>query len=378
MNNTQLLIPAKIRVGFQNRNDTYTKKLAYVIYYDTVGKLRKEKSWESWRDKAINPIEYENSPTEGFVLNKNVGGYKSNWNYRSSHIRVYDPRDFEFEISVENLLLILSCVDCTRGKGLEGKFVYAWDGTELVLLPEDSENYKYSSVFTKLQNLSVKANTLVPGHTYITKRQETLIYIGKLDSYNNFPYDRTSAPHCVKLHVFWNESIKNWSFLKELKSLAAVQSDIVVSNYAELRDSYYRSKYGTAIEAIELVELENILPNNYSNRFFTKLKDGTICGCYYHSNKTQVTIEVIITLKNGYIEEERCYMNARKNELDKGDSYNVFPSWTNIPCKNYYLDYWLEPINSVLKITMKSGSVLKFDWANSVSEFSEEDKIVEK
>ena len=48
---SDIFIPKKIKVGFQNRDDTYTNKLAYVIYYDEKGKLRKQASWESWRDK---------------------------------------------------------------------------------------------------------------------------------------------------------------------------------------------------------------------------------------------------------------------------------------------------------------------------------------
>ncbi len=32
--NTQLFIPKKIKVGYVERNDTYTKKLGYVIYYE--------------------------------------------------------------------------------------------------------------------------------------------------------------------------------------------------------------------------------------------------------------------------------------------------------------------------------------------------------
>lgn len=41
-----LYLPSKIKVGYQKRNNCYTKKLAYVIYYDGKGKLRKEASWE--------------------------------------------------------------------------------------------------------------------------------------------------------------------------------------------------------------------------------------------------------------------------------------------------------------------------------------------
>lgn len=37
----QLFIPEKIKVGYQKRTDTYTNKLAYVIYYDEKNKLRK-------------------------------------------------------------------------------------------------------------------------------------------------------------------------------------------------------------------------------------------------------------------------------------------------------------------------------------------------
>ena len=60
----------KIKVGFQERSDTFTKKLAYVIYYDQKGKLRKEKSWNSWKDDKIQDLDFDNIPTSGFVLNK--------------------------------------------------------------------------------------------------------------------------------------------------------------------------------------------------------------------------------------------------------------------------------------------------------------------
>ena len=115
---TTIFLPSKINVGFQNRNDTYTKKLAYVIYYDNKGVLRKEKSWDGWRDKTIPNEEYDNIPTSGFVLNKKVGGYDTGWNHRQTYVRVYDPRNFEFEISVPNLLYILENATSTKGKGL--------------------------------------------------------------------------------------------------------------------------------------------------------------------------------------------------------------------------------------------------------------------
>ena len=119
-----IYVPKKINVGYQNRNDTYTGKLAYVIYYDEKGKLRKETSWNSWRDEKIPNNEFENVPTEGFVLNKHAGGVENSWgwNARKSYCRVYDPRGFEFEITIENLLYILENCSSIKGKGLEGEF----------------------------------------------------------------------------------------------------------------------------------------------------------------------------------------------------------------------------------------------------------------
>ena len=125
---SNIFVPKRINVGFQERSSTYTGKLAYVIYYDEKGTLRKEKSWNGWRNKEIPNEEFDNVPTEGFVLNKHVGGYASGWEHRNSYCRVYDPRNFEFEISIENLLYILECCDSIKGKGLQGEFVYAWDG----------------------------------------------------------------------------------------------------------------------------------------------------------------------------------------------------------------------------------------------------------
>ena len=161
----KLYIPKKINVGYNKRSDTYTGKLGYIIYWDDKGKLRKEDSWQSWRDKAIEPNEYENVPTEGFVLNKDVGGTQRSWswNARREKVRVYDPRGFEFEITIENLLYILAECTSTKGKGLEGKFVYSWAGKELVLLPVDTQEYKKSAGFTDLQGKKIDKKEMVPG-----------------------------------------------------------------------------------------------------------------------------------------------------------------------------------------------------------------------
>lgn len=185
---SNIFIPKTINVGYQTRSDTYTGKLAYVIYYDEKGVLRKETSWQNWRNKDIPNEEFENIPTEGFVLNKKVGDYSGSWGeHRQAYCRVYDPRNFEFEITIENLLYILENTSAIKGKGLEGEFVYSWDGKDLLLMPVDTPDYKQIQEYNALvhSNEQIKAKDLIVGATYLTKDNQERIYIGKYDYYSS-------------------------------------------------------------------------------------------------------------------------------------------------------------------------------------------------
>lgn len=192
MANERLNIPATLKVGFQKRSDTYSGKLAYVTYVRNKDEIAKHTSWENWRDKKIDIETYENVPIEGFVLNKRVGGYKSGWNFRQTKCRIYDPRGFEVEITLENLLYILQECTSTKGKGLEGKFVYAWDGKDMVILPENSEDYVLSTELKKKQE-KISVKDLKIGAAYKGKESNYLIYIGKLEWYFWYYYQESNG-----------------------------------------------------------------------------------------------------------------------------------------------------------------------------------------
>ena len=175
-----MFIPKKIRVGYQKRSDTYTGQLAYIIYYDKSNKIRKEASWNGWRDKKIEPNDYDNEPTEGFVLNKKAGDYQSSWGGRKAYSRIYDPRGFEFEINVDNLLYILEHCKSDPGKALGGRFVYAWDGTELVLLPEGTPEFKESQDFSELKEVKINFKKIEVGKEYYSKKEKAwCLYMGE-------------------------------------------------------------------------------------------------------------------------------------------------------------------------------------------------------
>lgn len=256
--NNLLFIPKTIRVGFQKRSGTYTGNLAYVIYYDQKGVLRKEKSWESWRHKDIEPQNFKNVPTSGFVINKNVERYGwSHFSSNKSYIRIHDPRGFEFEVTPENLIGLLMNSDCLK-RGFQGEFVYAWSGTELVLLPVNCEEYGKSIEHTQRQSKKVGVKDLIPGLSYKTKKGKDLVYLGKFDWYDHYEYNNKHS----KKYIFFDREKEDkyyYGFGFEPKAgldfLAYANSSNVVSNYAELIEKFKKSKHSSKIESLRKADI---------------------------------------------------------------------------------------------------------------------------
>lgn len=248
-----IYVPKKINVGYQKRKDTYTGQLAYIIYYDQNNRLRKEASWQSWRDKSIDNNEFDNESIEGFVLNKKVGGYDTGWSHRQTYSRIYDPRGFEFEITVENLLYILENANCIKGKGLEGKFVYGWDGKELLLLPEAAPEFSQYQEYSSLLGGSeaIKGKDLVLGGTYLTNKNEQVIYLGRFDLWERH-WRTDKAENKGKRYYFYKPKGKDDPYYyREYQHRASLSKQIIkaidttpVANYADLMSKLeYRQEY---------------------------------------------------------------------------------------------------------------------------------------
>lgn len=240
----KLFIPKKLKVGYQKRSDTYTNMLAYVIYYDEKGVLRKEKGWEGWRDKNIDPNHFDNIPTEGFVLNKDVGGGRRSWSWdsREAKCRVWDPRNFEFEITFENLLFILKECTSSKGKGLEGEFVYAWQGTDLVLLPAGCEDYKKSMEYTALQDKKISKKELVEGVMYLTKQDEKVMYLGKY-LYKEYSKIREGFV------FYFTTGYKRFDVKSDVKHIAGAIDETPSPDFAETLTKFNNSEYSVVVES---------------------------------------------------------------------------------------------------------------------------------
>jgi len=275
---SKLFIPKKIKVGFNNRSDTYTGKLGYVIYWDAKGVLRKVNSWEGWRSKEIEPQEFNNEPMEGFVLNRDVGGGRRSyysWDARIEKVRVYDPRGFEFEISIPNLLFILQECTSTKGKGIEGEMVYSWNGPELVLLPVSCKEYKECLNYTEYQKCKFSAKNLKVGLTYRTKKMEDYVYMGQ---YVWTPCYGSS--YGKKCHIFGQYEINQYSKKPYTNFRATTSTDFLAEQVGDAVDPTFADLF-TALEKEDgYATCTSIVVKKPENRYSSR-DNYNKCGIFY-------------------------------------------------------------------------------------------------
>jgi hypothetical protein len=324
---SNIFIPKKIKIGFNLRQDTYTGKLGYVIYHD--GKTwRKENSWESWRQKEgdvrfshyeldkdgnpnynkqvtvtlgpdINPLEYTNESLEGFVLNKKVGGHKSDWNFRQAYTRVYDPRGFEFEITIPNLLYILENANCIKGKGLEGKFIYGWDGKDLVLIPEEAPEYKSMVDFTDTLGLKVSKKDLKVGGIYLTASGAKVTFMVEAPEYDY--YGVTTGDKKLWFNVATDNQYKSFTTMSmsTIKKYVGDNEDIA-NLFDQLEGNTYYKPKNALIYTYEPYTSFQFKQSNYSNNREEVYIQGKTKGNYKRVYICQTWRENEYYLSNGY------------------------------------------------------------------------------
>lgn len=176
---TYLNIPAKIIAGYRQ---TDQKGLIYLSYINDSGKIAKEKSWNDWRSKIVEPKEFDNTPIEGIKIVGHGGG-KPRFSQRQAYCQILDPRGFEVQISFDNLLWLLNfggyVFDKETNTGyFDIKCVYAWNGPTLILCPVDSDDYKYTQHVNNAKQFQPKE--CVVGHWYKEPNSVDMMYLGSL------------------------------------------------------------------------------------------------------------------------------------------------------------------------------------------------------
>lgn len=185
--------------------------LAFLTYdtHDAASKKRIDtvKKWYG-SEKMCN---LDNPPLSGFTFVDVVSRYRT----KNKLMRVFDPRGFIVEVSIDILLEIMQSATIKNGI-IQEKCFWARKGAENILIPENTplhEQYLSETVYAKAANISTK--NLKVGGLYINKDSKKYFYLGKLvlkvDKENTSSTAFTKYSDLVKnkyeFYVFANLSI---------------------------------------------------------------------------------------------------------------------------------------------------------------------------
>ncbi len=332
---SNLIIPKDIVVGLQGRRDSLTEQLGFVTFHD--GKvLRQEKSWNNWRDQKQNALHFKNEPTSGFIISKGVQRYGYYGSGRSV-VRVYDPRGFEFEISLDNLVFVLMHSNVSM-QDIQEKCVYAWHGKNLVLVPVNSQEYQESIKYTDKQAIKFSAKDLVLGHIYSHKKEKSeFVYIGMQDY---FDYD------CMRIikkreHIFYNTNSKKFEPLK-MNVLAETVSDGDDYSVAGLVELYHNTKESSAIDYLYTKDITQAnskygyitlfkIEENQISKIEVSFQEHRVSSIYetiIDKNSLEHSKRVNLILSNGYygnmdiLEEHKFYTDLKSMIMSEKHPYH--------------------------------------------------------
>lgn len=99
---------------------------------------KRKETVDSWSEKELTPMDLDNTPTHGFKIVDTVSRYSTS----NKFFRVEDPRGFELEIDVNNLLDLIENHTIVNGTIME-PLVWGRYGQGNYLVSSNSEEYKH-------------------------------------------------------------------------------------------------------------------------------------------------------------------------------------------------------------------------------------------
>lgn len=119
----------------------------------------------------------DNAPISGFKVSR--AQRNAGWKNIITSIRMEDPRGFEVDITMTNLVMLTDCAVIQNGEILQ-ECVWARDGSFNVLLPVNSAPYLEAKENTRRANSKVSTRTLNIGDTIQTDKAVIGVYMGYL------------------------------------------------------------------------------------------------------------------------------------------------------------------------------------------------------
>jgi hypothetical protein len=193
-------IPEQVYVGFQGRRTQDEVPLGFMTPYndDEAGQKRRD-TVDNWArgygsTKTFNSVILDNKPMIGFKIGRAIrrsGGWNGSG---ASYVRIEDPRGFELEITIENLVMCMNENLLDDGE-IIAECVWGRDGNRNILLPTNSEPYKNSVVLRTKVAAVIPLKEVTIGDEVELVTGERGIYLGNmlaLHTDGNLSYRRSS------------------------------------------------------------------------------------------------------------------------------------------------------------------------------------------
>ena len=130
----------KIRIGFQNRKDALSGKLAFLSFSKDGKNLVNKTVFNKWCDNSIKKEKFENNFIAGFVLSK--ANLHQLYQRTIGFVRVYHPNGFDFEIPLENVYYLMQYTLIDHGQIKNECKIFFDKENKPWILPEEALNIK--------------------------------------------------------------------------------------------------------------------------------------------------------------------------------------------------------------------------------------------
>lgn len=321
-----MFIPKVLKIRTKEEKTLENIPLSYITYIDETGKLRKETSWKNWGKFLLDDC--DNLPKTGFRLEKDVKRSREWFGSGRTLFRIVHPLGITFEISSNNFSEIVLHCDLEKGE-IKEPCVLAWGGTDLALIPTNTEEYLEHVKHTEMiEDGFLKPKDLIIGKPYRNKNKGFEgWYVGKIPQLS---IDRT---YKYSDRGWYNRTVSKYLYKIKFKSLHTFIKKYHYERKDEIEFSYWKNDYSSpkvynceedfnfSSENNTITEFEDIVLTDYDllQRYF-QTWSNTFIPERFKGLLNKEEIEKFIMEK---IEEE--YPNPETSNRSIEIDWNSFP-----------------------------------------------------
>lgn len=317
-------IPSSLYCGFSDRSADRLP-LGFLTPDGTDKAAMKRKATvDGWRDTSIEPMTFTNEPQTGFRLVDSIK--RHGWNGGNVVVRVEDPRGFELEISVANLLSVMESTTVINGE-IQSSCLWAREGGKNILIPTDSEWYKGVLASIEAAKTAKKAKKVKPqiGDVVKLRNGETRTYAGTVLAIRPGKEYQSIDYHCLV------ESLGTGRYLNLIKTPDVIE---ILSSTGQTQEEILSSVTSNYLRGILRGNYRNPVFDFYTSRPYEHHRkpswvhdgsfyrqDGKIFYDPLARSGTSVIREVTFTDKGMILGEEKTFTNQERNALERNRIY---------------------------------------------------------